>query len=196
MKKNDAESSHDMSTSRRNFIKHVGTAAAGLLVVPYLKPSGVFAYNHMLDSSFLATVAIGNTTGAPADSYVYDDASGGVKQKVKQILDLLDQNQAGAVSALFSAGKKVAIKINMTGGSGTAAGLHGYTITDAMWTHPAVLQAVGQYILDAGVNPSDLYIVDSFWDTNWQNPGSTAPFGSNDAFGYRAVQHGAGLQCG
>ena len=192
MKRDDSKNSHDLNSSRRNFIKHVGTAAAGLLVVPYLKPSGVFAYNHMQGSSFLATVGISNTTGTPADSYVYDDAGGGVRQKVKALLDLLDQNQAGAVSALFGAGKKVAIKINLTGGSGTAAGLHGYTITDAMWTHPAVLQAVGQYILDAGVNPTDLYIVDSFWDTNWQNPGSTAPFGSNDAFGYRAVQQALG----
>ena len=192
MKSNDSESSHDLNSSRRNFIKHVGTAAAGLLVAPYLKPSGVFAYNHMQGSSFLATVAISNTTATPADNYLYDDASGGVKQKVKTILDLLNQNPAGAVSALFGTGKKVAIKINLTGGSGTAAGLHGYTITDAMWTHPAVLQAVGQYILDAGVNPTDLYIVDSFWDTNWKNAGSTAPFGSNDAFGYRAVQQALG----
>jgi uncharacterized protein (DUF362 family) len=194
MRKDDSAKSHEMNSSRRNFIKHVSTAAASLLVVPYLKPSGVFAYNHMRSSSFLATVAICNTTGTPADSYVYDDASGGVKQKVKTLFDLLDQNQAGAVSALFSKGKKVAIKINLTGGSGTASSpkLGGYTITEAMWTHPAVLHAVGQYILDAGVNPSDLYIVDSFWDTTWQNAGSTAPFGSADAFGYRAVQQALG----
>jgi uncharacterized protein (DUF362 family) len=61
-----------------------------------------------------------------------------------------------------------------------------------MWTHPAVLQAVGQFIISAGVNPTDLYIVDSFWDTTWQNPGSTAPFGSDDAFGYLAVQQALG----
>ncbi len=67
-----------------------------------------------------------------------------------------------------------------------------YTITQAMWTHPAVIQAVGQYILDAGVSPSDLYIVEAFWDATWQNPGSTAPFGSNDKFGYRAVQQALG----
>jgi uncharacterized protein (DUF362 family) len=194
MRRERSANSHETNPSRRNFIKHVGSAAAGLLVVPYLKPSGVFAYNHMQGSSFLATVAICNTASAPADSYVYDDALGGVRQKVKYLLDLLDQNQADAVSALFSKGKKVAIKINLTGGSGTATSpkLGGYTITEAMWTHPAVLHAVGQYILDAGVNPSDLYIVDSFWDATWQNAGSTVPFGSADAFGYRAVQQALG----
>lgn len=194
MTKRDTENSRDMSSSRRNFIKHIGTVAAGLVVVPYLKPSGVFAYNHMQGSSFLATVAICNTASTPADSYVYDSAAGGVKQKVKYLLDLLDQNQSGAVTALFSKGKKVAIKINLTGGSGTASSsqLGDYTITEAMWTHPAVIQAVGQFIIDAGVNPSDLYIVDSFWDTTWQNAGSTVPFGSNDKFGYRAAQQALG----
>jgi uncharacterized protein (DUF362 family) len=192
--------SRDSHSSRRDFIKKAGAIGAGLLVVPYLKPSGVFAYNHMLGSSFLATVAICNTASTPADSYVYDDVGGGVKQKVKYLLDLLDQNQSGAVSALFSKGKKVAMKINLTGGSGTAASFKpnrnakfpDYTITEAMWTHPLVIQAVGQFILDAGVNPTDLYIVDSFWDTTWQNSGSTAPFGSNDSFGYRAAQQALG----
>ena len=190
MKRDRTAEFHDMNSSRRAFIKKVGTAAAGLLVVPYLKPSGVVAYSRGLTSSYLATVAITNTSNTPADSYVYDDAGGGVKQKVKYLLDVLDQNQSGAVSALFSKGRKVAIKINLTGGSGTASNpkLGNYKITEAMWTHPAVLQAVGQFILDAGVNPSDLYIVEALWDATWQNPGSTAPFGSNDKFGYRAVQ--------
>ncbi|MGD1045748.1 MAG: DUF362 domain-containing protein [Bacteroidota bacterium] len=194
MGKKDTEHFHDMYTSRRNFIKKAGATAASLLVVPYLKPSGVFAYNRKQDSSYLATVAITNTTKTPADSYIYDDAGGGVKQKVKYLLDLLDQNLSGQVSALFSKGKKVAIKINMTGGSGNATNtkLGIYKITEAMWTHPAVIQAVGQFIIDAGVNPTDLYIVDSFWDTTWQNSGSNAPFGSNDSFGYLAVQKALG----
>jgi len=200
MKKKGSDDSRAMNSSRRDFVMKVGAAAAGLLVVPYLKPSGVFAYNRTQGSSFLATVAICNTANTPADTYVYDDAGGGVKQKVKYILDLLNQNQSGGVSSLFSQGKKVAIKINLTGGSGSASGFKpnkyakfpGYTITEAMWTHPAVLQAVGQYVLDAGVNPTDLYIVDSFWDTTWQNSGSTAPFGSNDIFGYKAVQTALG----
>ena len=200
MKNKDSEKSHGMNSSRRDFVKQVGAAAAGLLVVPYLKPSGVFAYTRTEDASFLATVAISNSANTPADTYVYDDAGGGVKQKVKYLLDLLDQNQSGGVSSLFSKGKKVAIKINLTGGSGNAASFKpaknakfpNYTITEAMWTHPAVLQAVGQFVLDAGVNPTDLYIVDAFWDTTWQNAGSTAPFGSNDSFGYKAVQTALG----
>jgi len=180
----------ETNPSRRRFIKTVGTAAAGLLVVPYLKPSGVFAYNHKSTASYLATVAITNTTGFAADTYVYDDATnGGVKQRVQYLL-----GQLSGISSLFSSGKKVAIKINLTGGSGnaTSKALGSYTIIQAMWTHPAVLQAVGEFILSCGVNPGDLYIVDSLWDTGWQSSGSTAPFGSNDSFGYKAVQTALG----
>ncbi|HTP12343.1 MAG TPA: DUF362 domain-containing protein, partial [Bacteroidota bacterium] len=196
----NAEGLRQENSSRREFIKKVGAAGAGLLAIPYLKPSGVFAYDLRKNSSYLATVAVTNTTNTPADSYTYDDSNGGVKQKVKYILDLLDQNRSGAVSSLFSQGKKVAIKINLTGGSGSASSFKpsrsakfpNDTITEAMWTHPAVIQAVGQYILDAGVNPADLYIVEALWDATWQTSGSTAPFGSNDSFGYKAVQTALG----
>jgi|YelNatPaOPRAMG01_1025707.scaffolds.fasta_scaffold07968_5 uncharacterized protein (DUF362 family) len=195
MKKKDTGNISDLNSSRRDFIKKFGIAAAGLIIAPYLKPSGVMDYNLKKDSSFLATVAIANTSNSPADIYTYDDANGGVRQKVNYILNLLDQYQSGKISALFTKGKKVAIKINLTGGSGTStsfkpnsnAKFPDYTITEAMWTHPAVLQAVGQFIIDSGVNPTDLYIVESFWDTNWQSTGSTAPFGSNDKFGYSDV---------
>ncbi len=186
----EINNSIEMDSSRRRFIKTVGTAAAGLLVVPYLKPSGVFAYNHKRTSSYLATVAITNTTGTPADSYTYDDSNGGIKQKVEYLFSQLD-----GVSSLFSKGKKVGIKINLTGGSGNAdknGNVDGVPIGEIMWTHPTVIQAVGEFILSCGVNPGDLYIVDSFWDTTWKNAGSTAPFGSNDRFGYLAVQKALG----
>lgn len=196
----DAGDLENVKSSRRDFIKQAGTIGAGLLVVPYLRPSGVLAYDLKRTSSYLATVAVANTANTPADSYTYDDSDGGVKQRVKYVLDLLDQNQSGNVLSLFSKGKKVAIKINLTGGSGSSSSFKpsksakfpNYTITEAMWTHPAVIQAVGQYILDAGVNPTDLYIVEALWDATWQNSGSTVPFGSNDSFGYKAVQTALG----
>ncbi len=173
MKEKDTENFAELDSSRRRFIKTVGTAAAGLLVVPYLRPSGVFAYAHKGTSfsksplDYLATVAITNTnpsTGSlPADSYVYDDAGGGVKQKVYYLLGLLDQNQSGKVSALFSTGKKVVIKMNLTGGSSnaTSPNLKGLPATEVIWSHPMVVEAVVQFIIDAGVSPSDISIVDS-----------------------------------
>ena len=114
MRKKDTENFYGTASSRRDFMKKAGTAVAGLLVVPYLKPSGIFAYEHKKDSSFLATVAITNTINTPSDSYIYDDAKGGVRQKMQYLFE-----QLGGVSDLFSKGKKVVMKMNMTGGSGT-----------------------------------------------------------------------------
>jgi uncharacterized protein (DUF362 family) len=143
---------------RRDFLRTLGTASAGLLVAPYLKTSRVFAYTHEQDFSYLATVAITNTLNTPADSYIYDDVNGGVLQKVQYLFE-----QLGGVSDLFSNGKKVVIKINTTGGSGnaTSPNLNGVPVTEAMWSNPAVVKAVVQLIMDAGVSAGDITIVES-----------------------------------
>jgi uncharacterized protein (DUF362 family) len=156
--KQNIDKFYSQNSTRRHFIKKVSAGVAGLFVVPYLKPSGVFAYSHQKVSSFLATVAITNTLDTPADSYIYDDASGGIKQKVQYLSE-----QIGGISDLFSSGKKVVIKINLTGGSGSATSekLQGVPITEAMWSHPAVVRAVTEMIIDAGVSASDIIIVES-----------------------------------
>lgn len=158
MEKNDKDNIQFMNSSRRDFIKKAGTAVAGLFVAPYLMPSGVFAYQHKKDSSYLARMAITNTMNTPADTYIYDDPNGGVLQKVQYLFE-----QIGGVSDLFSNSKKVVIKINLTGGSGNAFSpkLNGVPVTEAMWSHPAVVKAVTQTIIDSGVSASDIIIVES-----------------------------------
>ena len=158
MRKKDTENFYGTNSSRRDFIKKAGTTIAGLLVVPYLKPSGIFAYEHKKDSSFLATVSITNTINTPADSYIYDDVKGGVKQKMQYLFE-----QLGGVSDLFSKGKKVVMKMNMTGGSGTITDpkLKGLPMSEAMWVHFSVVKAAAQLIIDSGVSPSDITIVES-----------------------------------
>jgi uncharacterized protein (DUF362 family) len=186
MKRDLTADFHDVNSSRRGFIRKVGTAAAGLLAIPYLNPSRVLAYNHRLTSPTLATVAITNTTNTPADSYVYDDAGGGVKQKVQYLIELL--NQSGEVSSLFTNGKKVIIKINLTGGSGSVGNpmLKGVPITEAQWTHPAVVKAVAEVIIDAGVSASDLTIVESL--------GSSDSFAGSAFQDYLAIQTALGCK--
>jgi uncharacterized protein (DUF362 family) len=158
MEKRIIENIHGMNFSRRDFIKKTSTAVAGLFLAPYLKPSGVLAYNHKRDLTFLATVAITDTTNTPADNYIYNDVNGGVLQKVQYLFE-----QIGGVSDLLSKGKKVVIKINLTGGSGSSTNskLNGVPITEAMWSHPSVVKAVTQLIIDAGVSASDIIITDS-----------------------------------
>ncbi|HTR99393.1 MAG TPA: DUF362 domain-containing protein, partial [Bacteroidota bacterium] len=145
-----------------------------------LSPAGVFGSPRRMPGSFLAKVAMTNTTNTPADSYVYDDPGGGVKQKVEYLLDLLDQS--GEVASLFAKGKKVVIKINLTGGSGSVGNalLNGVPITEAQWTHPAVVRAVAEAILDAGVSAGDLTIVESL--------GSADAFTKSAYEGYQVVQ--------
>jgi uncharacterized protein (DUF362 family) len=166
MKKRDTENFHGTNSSRRDFIKKAGTAVAGLFVAPYLKPSGILGYDHKKTSSYLATVAITNTLNTPADTYIYDDANGGIIQKVQYLFD-----QLGGISDLFSKGKKVAVKINLTGGSGNATNskLNGVPVTEAMWSNPAVVKAAVQLIIDAGVNAADISIVESLGSTDSYN---------------------------
>ena len=180
MKKKDDSTQSGAGSSRRLFLKRLGAATAGVLVVPYLKPSGVFAYDFKSASSFSAQVAITNTKNTLADFY----SSAAVKAKVAYLFDTL-----GGIADVVKKGDKVAIKINLTGGSANASdpNLNGMSITESMWTHPSVLQAVGELLIDAGVNGSDITIVDSLWDT-----GPSAPFGANDSFGYAAVQKSLG----
>lgn len=183
MKKYDIDKYQVNNSSRRDFVKKAGTAVAGLFVAPYLMPSGVFAYQHKKDSSYLATVAITNTTNTPADSYIYDDPGGGVIQKVQYLFE-----QLGGISDLFSNGKKVVIKINLTGGSGNAFNpkLNGVPVTEAVWSHPSVVRAVTQTIIDAGVSASDIIIVESL--------GSGDSF-NNDVFqGYVDITNDLGCQ--
>ena len=177
MGKNKKENFCSANTSRRDFLKKAGTAVAGLMVVPYLRPSGILGYNHKQVSSYLATVAITDTTNTPADSYIYDDVNGGVLQKVQYLFE-----QIGGVSDLFSKGKKVVIKMNLTGGSGNATNdkLNGVPVTEAMWSNPTVVRAVVQLIIDSGVNPSDITITDNL--------------GSGDSFTNSAFQEYVDIQ--
>jgi uncharacterized protein (DUF362 family) len=103
-----------------------------------------------------------------------------VKQRVQHLFDSL-----GGISDLFSAGKKAAIKLNLTGGSGSAGNtkLGGLPITEAMWTHPEVVRAVGELIMDCGVSGGSIYFVEALWDD-----------ASYNNFGYLDVQTYLGAQ--
>jgi len=91
----------------------------------------------------------------------------------------------GGIQDVVSAGDKVAIKINLTGGSGSANDprLQGVDITECMWTHPEVVRAVGELLIDSGVNGNDIYIVEALWDAE-----------SYNNFGYLDVQQNLGAQ--
>jgi len=126
--------------SRRKFLGAVGTTAAGLLIAPTLGSKKLFARNLNGQSSYVTQVAVTQATS-------YDRTL--IKQKVQHLFDSI-----GGIGDIFSAGKKVGIKVNLTGGS---------TNTDHCCTHPEVLRAVTELIIAQGVNKSDIYVVEALW---------------------------------
>ena len=171
MKKNKPGEDSGNIFSRRKFLRTLGSTTAGLLVAPYIKSQNILGYRHEGNSQYISQVAITRHNN-------YNRAE--TKQKVQHLFDAL-----GGIQDIVSAGDKVAIKINLTGGSGSANDprLQGVDITECMWTHPEVVRAVGELLIDSGVNGNDIYIVEALWDAE-----------SYNNFGYLDVQQNLGAQ--
>jgi len=157
--------------SRREFIGVLGAAGAGIVFAPLLNSKTQLAYGSERGSSFLAQVGI-----TQADNY----NRALIKQKVQHLFESI-----GGIGDVVKAGNKLAIKINLTGGSSyaTSSKLNGKSITETMWTHPEVLRAVTELIIDSGVSANDIYFVEAIWDA-----------ASYNNFGYLTVQQNLGVQ--
>jgi uncharacterized protein (DUF362 family) len=79
-----------------------------------------------------------------------------VRQQVQALLDEL-----GGVSDLIRPGDRVAIKVNLTGGTGVPP-LPGVPAIESYITHPEVVRALGELLRDAGAG--QLYIVEAVYD--------------------------------
>ena len=171
MKSKDSAGSSKNLFTRRNFLSRLGITTAGLFFSPYIKSQNILSYTHNSHSLKKTQVAV-----TQADNYnrVF------IKEKVKHLFESL-----GGIGDIIKTGDKVAVKINLTGGSSHAAdpGLLGVDIRECMWTHPEVLRAVGELIIDSGVNGNDIYIIEALWDD-----------ASYNNFGYQDVQQGLGAQ--
>jgi uncharacterized protein (DUF362 family) len=86
-----------------------------------------------------------------------------VHQQVQTLLDGL-----GGLDDVISPGDRVAIKPNLTGGTG-AIPLPGVPAIESFVTHPALVRALGELLLDAGAG--ELFIVEAVWGwdsyTSW-----------------------------
>ncbi len=157
--------------SRRGFLSTIGTGLAGLYATTsgLLNPLQILGNNSGLDYSAQVAATLTDT---------YDQTL--VKNRVEHLFESI-----GGINDIISPGDKVAIKINLTGGSDTVGheNLQGVDIREAVWTHPAVLQAVGELLIDSGINGNDIYIVEAIWDMY-----------SYTGFGYQDVQNYLGAQ--
>jgi uncharacterized protein (DUF362 family) len=155
--------------SRRAFLAATGAAAAGLAAGSLAKPGRLFA------------AAPSRSYGVPAlvaATQAFDYTRENVKARVQHLFEAL-----GGIGDVIKSGDKVAIKINITGGTSYDgnARLQGLPLIETVWTHPEVLRAVGELILDAGVRPQDLFIVEAIWGMD-----------SYNNHGYKEVQDSLG----
>ena len=95
---------------------------------------------------------------AIAQATSYDPAE--IRKQVRGLLDAL-----GGLKDVVHSGDRVAIKTNLTGGVGTQP-LAGVLAIESYITHPEVVRALGEAVLDAGAK--ELYIVESVYeDASW-----------------------------
>ncbi len=150
-KKEIPDKSH--TTSRRDFIK-----LTGLSIASFLAPVSGLTQGWNYLSLFGGTDSKSKVAATKADNY----ERAYIRQKVEHLFDSL-----GGISDIMKTGSTVAIKINLTGGSYWAdhPKLNGVDVRECMWNHPEVLRAVGELIIDSGVSPGKITIVESLWDS-------------------------------
>ena len=144
--------------SRRRCLQTMGVAAVSLLAEGCLPQSGTGAPASLAAAqptapapqpaaSSLARVAI-----AQATSYGQEI----VRQQVRALIDGI-----GGLDDLIKRGPRVAIKVNLTGGTSSKP-VHGLSPIESFVTHPIVVRALGEVLREAGANK--LFIVEAVYE--------------------------------
>lgn len=137
--------SMDHRITRRNFLQTAGLAAAGILAAACQPASsGVTG----------ASTANAKATVAIAKANSYDRKL--IRQQVQAMLDNI-----GGLGDVLAHGNRVAIKINLTGGTSSKP-LPGIPEVESYLTHPEVVRAVIELLHDAGAK--DVYIVEAAYE--------------------------------
>ncbi len=149
----------------------MGMVGAGMFLNRYLHAENLMKLpgnNGFLGSNMVAVTQ--------ADNY----ESTFIRDRVEHLFDSL-----GGISDVVQPGDKVGIKINLTGGSSWVGheNLEGVDIRESVWTHPEVLKAVGELLIDSGVSGNDIYFLEALYDETCYNQ-----------YGYLDVQNYLGAQ--
>jgi uncharacterized protein (DUF362 family) len=152
--------------SRRAFLSTLGTAAGVLAAGGCGKKNPT---KSTPEQPWTPPEVPGSSTVAVREVQTYTRRE--LRNTLSQMFDDL-----GGISDLVN-GKTVGIKINLTGGSGSANTTP--PAVELFWTHPEVLKAVGELAKDAGAKK--LYVVEAVYD-----------WGSFTDFGFKTVADGLG----
>jgi uncharacterized protein (DUF362 family) len=158
---NQRSDANTRGLTRRDFLKLAGVTAG--LVAAGCQPK-------WLETAAPVTVAP-TARVAIAQAKTYDRVL--IKQKIQDLLEGL-----GGLGDVVKAGAKVALKVNLTGGMHFSPPA-GFTATESYVTHPEVVRALGELLIDAGA--FELYIVEAVYDQE-----------SYPAWGYEPVAKGLG----
>jgi len=138
----NAQEHREATLARRRLLSTIGAGTATLLLGPGI---------HLLHASGRGCTARGSyaTQVAVTQAETYERAP--IKRKVQDLFDSL-----GGIGDVLKGGNRVAIKTNLSGGSGLAFSprLRGVPITESMCAHPEVLRAVGELVIDCGAEAS------------------------------------------
>jgi len=129
----------------------MGMATAGLALAscrPRYKPT-----EEVIESAPTRPV-VANPVVAIARADSYDPKL--IRSQVQAVLDGI-----GGVADILAHGKRVAIKVNLTGGTSTKP-IAGTKETETYLTHPEVVKALCELLRDAGVK--DLFIVEAVYE--------------------------------
>jgi uncharacterized protein (DUF362 family) len=166
-KHNNGKKSKDrrISITRRAFLSLSGMATAGLII------TGCRSARKRLPGTSndkKSKVAL-----AKAESYDRQI----LRREIRNMFDDL-----GGLGDIIKPGSRVAIKVNLTGGL-RFSGEYAKVGINAHWTHPEVVRAVGEALIDAGAK--ELFIMDGIYeDNNYEFAGYTE---IADALGARLI---------
>jgi uncharacterized protein (DUF362 family) len=134
--------------SRRRFLQVTGALAGGMLL-----PQWMTRAPRQIVQPYSAAIAQAST---------YDRAV--IREAVFSMLDDL-----GGLDDVVRPGDRVAIKVNLTGGTWSALNLP-VLATEYYLTHPEVVRALCEAVSDAGAKT--IYLVEGIWDSeSWRSTG-------------------------
>jgi uncharacterized protein (DUF362 family) len=161
--------------SRRQFLHALTAAASGLIVAgcrpaptpppspPTLAPLPTAAPAATQNSPAVSTTSTASVPYLPEAQVVIGRQSDyerkAVRSRLEQMLGDLWNFQK-----IVPSGAKVAIKVNLTGGV-NAYQMEGVPATESVVTHPEIVRALGELLVDAGA--SQIYIVEAVYE--WES---------------------------
>jgi uncharacterized protein (DUF362 family) len=143
---------HQHPISRRKMLKMLGSSAMGLLSPSAVDPIALIADDGL-------SIPTANVTCTPARVSIAQMARYDQRLVRRQVQALLDN--LGGLNDIVRRGDRVAIKVNLTGGTAVKA-LPGISPLESYVTHFQVVRALGELLRDAGA--SRLYIVEGIFD--------------------------------